>query len=281
MRQIVLDTETTGLDPARGHRIVEVACVELINRRLTGRHLHLYLNPDRDSDPEALAVHGLTTDFLAGHPRFEQVAQQLLDYIQGAEVIIHNAAFDTKFLSAELARIGQPSFAQLCEKVTCSLLHARELHPGKRNSLDALCERYGISNAHRVLHGALLDSELLADVWLAMTRGQDGLMMDFDDSAEVGANGIQLERFDPLILKVLKASPAERDAHLAYLQDLDKAAGHPSLWRSIPVLDAAAAGDATTDSAGPGTGTQASSLQATPLEATPLEATSTQAASNA
>ncbi len=233
MRQIVLDTETTGLDPAQGHRMVEVACVELINRRLTGRHLHLYLNPDRDSDPEALAVHGLTTKFLSDHPRFNEVAQELVDYVQGAEVIIHNAAFDIKFLNAELNRIGQPNFDQLCEKVTCSLVHAREIHPGKRNSLDALCDRYGISNAHRVLHGALLDSELLADVWLAMTRGQDGLTMDFGDDEDRGADGLQLERFDPLTLKVASASAADLAAHEAYLQGLDKAAGKPCVWREI------------------------------------------------
>src|SRR5690554_4739427 len=144
MRQIVLDTETTGLDPADGHRIVEVAGVELINRRLTGRHLHLYLNPDRDSDPEALAIHGLTTEFLSRHSRFNEVAQQLVDFVKGAEIIIHNAAFDTRFLNAELSRIGMPAFNTLCAKITDSLLYAREIHPGKRNSLDALCDRYGI-----------------------------------------------------------------------------------------------------------------------------------------
>lgn len=233
MRQIVLDTETTGLDPAHGHRIVEVACVELINRRLTGRHLHLYLNPDRDSDPEALAVHGLTTEFLSEHPRFNEVTQEFLDYVKGAEVIIHNAAFDTKFLNAELKRVGQPTFDQLCGKVTCSLVHAREIHPGKRNSLDALCERYGISNAHRVLHGALLDSELLADVWLAMTRGQDGLTMSFDEDGDVGADGMALERFDPTTLKVIAPTAAECEAHAEYLQALDKAAGQPCVWRGL------------------------------------------------
>lgn len=232
MRQIVLDTETTGLDPAQGHRIVEVACVELIDRRLTGRHLHLYLNADRDSDPEALAVHGLTTKFLSEHPRFNEVFQQLLDYVKDAEVIIHNAAFDTKFLNAELERVGQPAFEQLCSKVTCSLVHAREIHPGKRNSLDALCERYGISNAHRVLHGALLDSELLADVWLAMTRGQDGLIMDFSDD-DTDSNGMQLERFDPSTLQVLTASTEEQQAHQAYLLDLDKVHGKPCVWRAV------------------------------------------------
>lgn len=232
MRQIMLDTETTGLDPARGHRVVELACVEMVNRSLTGRHLHLYLNPDRDSDPEALAIHGLTTEFLSGHPRFEDVAHQLVDYIKDAEVIIHNAAFDTKFLTAELTRIGLPAFDQLCAKVTDSLLHARELHPGKRNSLDALCERYGISNAHRTLHGALLDSELLADVWIAMTRGQDALLMDFETDSGMDANGIRIERFDASVLKVLVASESEALEHEAYLAGLDKAAGKPSLWRA-------------------------------------------------
>ncbi len=232
MRQIMLYTETTGLDPAQGHRIVELACVELENRSLTGRHLHLYLNPDRDSDPEALAVHGLTTEFLSGHPRFEEVAQQLVDYVKGAEVIIHNAAFDVKFLNAELTRAGLPLFNTLCGKITDSLLYARELHPGKRNSLDALCERYGISNAHRTLHGALLDSELLADVWLAMTRGQDALLMDFEDDGGAGADGIRLEQFDASVLKVVAADAAALQAHDAYLDALDKAAGKPCVWRA-------------------------------------------------
>ncbi|SHI33453.1 DNA polymerase III subunit epsilon [Pollutimonas bauzanensis] len=233
MRQIMLDTETTGLDPARGHRVVELACVEMVNRSLTGRHLHLYLNPDRDSDPEALAIHGLTTDFLSAHPRFGDVVHQLVDYVKDAEVIIHNAAFDTKFLTAELARVGMPPFDQLCAKVTDSLLHARELHPGKRNSLDALCERYGISNAHRTLHGALLDSELLADVWIAMTRGQDALLMDFEEDSGMDANGVRVERFDASVLQVLMASEDELQQHEAYLAGLDKAAGKPSVWRSV------------------------------------------------
>lgn len=231
MRQIILDTETTGLDPAYGHRIVEVACVEMINRTLTGKHLHLYINPDRDSDPEALNVHGLTTQFLSTHPRFEEVAEQIVDYVDGAEVIIHNAAFDRKFLDAELTRAGRPKFESLCEKITCSLIYARELHPGKRNSLDALCERYGISNAHRVLHGALLDSELLAEVWLAMTRGQDALLMDFEALDAQDPGRMQLEKFDASVLKVLDASADELEQHNAYLTALDKAANKPCLWR--------------------------------------------------
>jgi len=233
MRQIVLDTETTGLDPAQGHRIVELACVELENRSLTGRSLHLYVNPGRDSDPEALAVHGLTTEFLSSHPAFEEVAHQLVEFVQGADVIIHNAAFDTKFLNAELARCGLPKFDTMCVKITDSLLHARELHPGKRNSLDALCERYGISNAHRTLHGALLDSELLADVWLAMTRGQDGLIMDFEDNSGLDANGMRLEAFDASVLKVVTADAAELQEHEEYLAVLDEIVGKPCVWRAV------------------------------------------------
>jgi DNA polymerase-3 subunit epsilon len=235
MRQIVLDTETTGLDPAQGHRIVELACVELENRSLTGNHLHLYLNPDRDSDPEALAVHGLTTEFLSEHPRFKEVAHQLVDYVKDAEVIIHNAAFDVKFLNAELGRAGLPVFDQLCAKITDSLLYARELHPGKRNSLDALCERYGISNAHRTLHGALLDSELLGEVWLAMTRGQEGLAIDFDDSVQDTGSGQVVQRVDASRLRVIAASAAELEQHENYLKDLDKAAGKPCVWRALGV----------------------------------------------
>ncbi|NYT36107.1 DNA polymerase III subunit epsilon [Allopusillimonas soli] len=232
-RCIVLDTETTGLDPTQGHRVVELACVEIENRAITGRHLHLYLNPDRDSDPEALAVHGLTTEFLSNHPHFEEVAHQLLDFVKDAEVIIHNAAFDTRFLTAELARCGLPAFDTLCAKVTDSLLHAREMHPGKRNSLDALCERYGISNAHRTLHGALLDSELLADVWLAMTRGQDALLMDFAEEGGPGGPGLTVGKVDTSTLRVIHATDEDLAAHAAYLDALDKASGKPCVWREI------------------------------------------------
>ncbi|TCT10910.1 DNA polymerase III subunit epsilon [Paralcaligenes ureilyticus] len=231
MRQIFLDTETTGLEPSQGHRIVEIACVEMVNRSLTGNHLHLYLNPDRDSDPEALRIHGLTTEFLSGHPRFPEITDQIIDYVKGAEVIIHNAPFDKKFLNAELTRAGKPLFEDLCDTITDSLLHARELHPGKRNSLDALCERYGISNAHRTLHGALLDSELLAEVWLAMTRGQDALLMDFDASDVQNGRTARVEKFDTSGLKVVAASAEEMAAHETYLDVLDKASGEPCVWR--------------------------------------------------
>ena len=245
MRQIILDTETTGLEPAQGHRIVELACVEMVNRTLTGNHLHLYLNPDRDSDPEALAVHGLTTEFLSAYPRFGEVAQQFVEFIRGAELIIHNAAFDVRFLNAELERIGMPPVDQLCEKITDSLLYARELHPGKRNSLDALCERYGISNAHRTLHGALLDSELLADVWLAMTRGQDALIMDFSESDEKTTGGTSgVAGVDTSSLRVVVAGVDEVAAHQAYLELLDKAVKGACVWRAyepVPVKEAVAA----------------------------------------
>lgn len=231
MRQIIMDTETTGLDPKDGHRVVEIAGVEMINRKLTGNHLHLYLNPDRDSDPEALQIHGLSTEFLSQHPRFEQVAQQVVDFVQGAEIIIHNASFDLRFLDAELKRAGLSVFSAYCDKVTDSLLFARELHPGKRNSLDALCERYGISNAHRTLHGALLDSELLADVWLAMTRGQDALIMDFEEDSGTDGAGIALERFDPAVLKAITVTDQDQLEHAKYLEQLERENKSPALWR--------------------------------------------------
>lgn len=233
MRQIILDTETTGLEPSQGHRVIEIGCVELVNRVPSGRNLHLYLNPDRDSDPEALNVHGLTTQFLSDKPRFPEVVEEFVAYVQGAELIIHNASFDCKFLDAELARVGRGRISEMCT-ITDSLLHARSLHPGKRNSLDALCDRYGISNAHRVLHGALLDSQLLGEVWLAMTRGQDGLLIDLDDAEPgKGADGLVLAKFDTSVLKVLPASDEELAAHSAYLGDLDKASGAPALWRRL------------------------------------------------
>ena len=241
MRQIILDTETTGLEPREGHRIVEVGGVELINRKLTGRHLHLYLNPDRDSDPEALAVHGLTTEFLSQHPRFKDVVQEILDFVQDAEVIIHNASFDTRFLDAELERIGMKPFAEYCGSITDSLLVAREMHPGKRNSLDSLCERYGISNAHRTLHGALLDSELLAEVWLAMTRGQNTLVIDAEPVSPRGMGLSADGHGETWDLPVLAADPDEQAAHERYLDALDKAAkGGGSLWRQLSELRKAA-----------------------------------------
>jgi len=228
MRQIVLDTETTGLNPRSGDRIIEIGCVELIHRRLTGNNFHYYVNPERDSDPGALAVHGLTSDFLSNKPKFAEIAAALCEYLRGAHAIIHNAPFDVGFLDAEFDRLGLPKFDTHVLSVTDTLLQARELHPGKRNSLDALCERYGVSNAHRTLHGALLDSELLAEVYLAMTRGQDSLGMDLNSDlpAEGGSDGAAA--IADII--VLQPSADELDAHQAMLQALEKESKGACLW---------------------------------------------------
>ena len=235
MRQVVLDTETTGLEVREGHRIVEIGCIEIVGRRLTERRLHHYINPERDSDDGALAVHGITREFLADKPRFADVMRELLEFVRDAEVIIHNAAFDVEFLDAELARNGMPPFLQHCNAVTDSLRLARDLHPGKRNSLDALCERYEISNAHRTLHGALLDAGLLAEVYLAMTRGQDTLVMDLGGTLlheEIGP-------IDVSTLIVLRATPEEDAAHEAVLSRIEKEAARPAVWRASVEVSAA------------------------------------------
>ena len=233
MRWIILDTETTGLDPAFGHRIIEIGAVEMINRNIAGRRYHTYLNPDRDSDEGALQVHGLTTAFLSDKPRFEQQVDDLLAFIDGAELIIHNAPFDLKFLNAELSRVGKEEIFSFCAGVTDSLVHAKELFPGKRNSLDALCERFGISNAHRTLHGALLDSRLLAEVWLAMTRGQDSLAIDhYDVSDRSQQDGGAATTPKVWSLPVLIPTDEELQSHEKYLADLDKAVKGSCLWRS-------------------------------------------------
>jgi DNA polymerase-3 subunit epsilon len=227
MRQIVLDTETTGLD-AREHRVIEIGALELVGRRLTERRFHRYLNPERDSDEGALAVHGLTRAFLADKPLFAEVADELLDFVRGAEVIIHNAPFDLSFLDAELKRAGHPPFVTHCEKLTDSLRLARELHPGKRNSLDALCERYSISNRHRTLHGALLDAGLLGEVYLAMTRGQDSLVMELGSAARAE----EMAPVEAARLIVLAADAQEALAHEAILDSLEKERGSPPVWRA-------------------------------------------------
>lgn len=229
MRQIVLDTETTGLNPRTGDRIVEIGCVEILDRKLTGSNFHRYVNPDRDSDEGALAVHGLTTEFLSTQPRFHEIANELREFVQGAEIIIHNAPFDLGFLNHEFERIGLPPFIGHCNGVIDTLVNAKELHPGKRNSLDALCDRYGISNAHRKLHGALLDSELLADVYLAMTRGQNMLSMDVEVESHGGA---QLMDAGPLgEILVLSASSDELGEHDGVLAALDKGVKGECVWR--------------------------------------------------
>jgi DNA polymerase III subunit epsilon len=228
MRQIVLDTETTGLEARDGHRIIEVGALELVGRRLTERRLHRYLNPQRDSDAGALAVHGLTREFLADKPLFADVAAELVEFVRDAEVIIHNASFDLSFLDAELARVGLPAFAEHCAKVTDTLRLARELHPGKRNSLDALCERYSVSNRHRTLHGALLDAGLLAEVYLAMTRGQDSLVMEL--AQERQAEDAAAVTPDQLI--VLAADAQEAAAHEALLDAIEKESRAVAVWRT-------------------------------------------------
>lgn len=227
-RQIILDTETTGLEPRLGHRIIEVAGVEMVNRRLTGKHFHRYLNPGRDSDEGALQVHGLTTEFLSDKPKFAEIVDELLEYITGAELIIHNAPFDIGFLDAELALVRKKKLSTYCPAVVDTLRMAKDLHPGKRNGLDSLCERYQIDNSARTLHGALLDAELLAEVYLAMTRGQDSLIVETENTrTEIKA--ASFERGD-LRLAVLRASAEELAAHEALLVDIDKVSGG-ALWR--------------------------------------------------
>ena len=231
MRQIILDTETTGLDPAHGHRIVEIGCVEMLNRRFTGNNFHHYLDPERDSDEAALEVHGLTREFLSGKPKFAVVAAELLAFIKGAQIIIHNAPFDLAFLDAELARLKLPAFRTQVDSVIDSLVMAKEAHPGKRNNLDALCDRYGVSNAQRTLHGALLDSTLLAEVYLAMTRGQNGLMMDQGDGDLLQTASEELS--GPLESFVVTANADEVAAHAALLGSIAKEARKPAVWGAM------------------------------------------------
>lgn len=231
MRQIVLDTETTGLSAENGDRIIEIGCVELLNRKLTGNNLHFYLNPERDSHEDALRVHGISNEFLRDKPRFAEVAQEILAYLQGAEIIIHNAAFDVGFLNKELELIGQPLFGSHVGKIVDTLAMAKEIYPGKRNSLDALCDRLGVDNSGRTLHGALLDAELLADVYINLTRGQDALQIDvtINTAADGGSAQIDFSSFD---LPVLAASEQELAAHEDLLRQLDQASGGKTVWRA-------------------------------------------------
>lgn len=239
MRQIVLDTETTGINPKLGNRIIEIGCVELVNRMLTGNNFHVYINPERDSEEGALNVHGLTTEFLSDKPKFAQIVDDLREYIQGAEVIIHNAPFDLGFLNHEFQLLGLPDFSTYIHGVIDTLVHAKELHPGKRNSLDALCDRYGISNAHRKLHGALLDSELLADVYLAMTRGQNSLGMDVEEEVAVAGEELAVVPLAQVILQ--PASEEEVAAHQETLAGLDKAVKGQCIWTALTTPPAPAA----------------------------------------
>jgi DNA polymerase-3 subunit epsilon len=232
-RLVVLDTETTGLNPRTGDRVIEIGCVELRNRMLTGNNFHRYINPERDSEEGALAVHGLTTEFLRDKPKFADIAHELREYIQGAEVIIHNAPFDLGFLNAEFKLLGLPTFTEHCSGVIDTLVNAKEMHPGKRNSLDALCDRYGVSNAHRKLHGALLDAELLADVYLSMTRGQNSMWMEMEEEA-TSAGGL-LEAVPLAAIIVLAASAEEVAEHESVLGGLDKAVKGQCIWRNYAV----------------------------------------------
>jgi DNA polymerase-3 subunit epsilon len=229
MRKVVLDTETTGLDPKQGHRIIEVAAIEMAGRKVSDRTFHRYLNPEREIDEGAAAVHGLTLDRLQDEPKFAEIAPALLEFIAGAELIIHNAPFDMGFLNAELARAGLPL---LTNPVTDTLKVAKELHPGKKNNLNALCDRYQIDNSHRTLHGALLDTELLAEVYLAMTRGQESLLGEEtsdEDGVQYSATGEAIQ----LSVRVLHASEEELALHDTQLNDIDKASKGVCVWKRL------------------------------------------------
>jgi DNA polymerase-3 subunit epsilon len=227
---VVLDTETTGLSAALGDRVIEIGCIELLSRRVSDNHFHRYVNPERKSEEGALRVHGLTEEFLVDKPKFAEIAGAFLDYVRGAELIIHNADFDVEFLDLELERAGLGRLQEHAAGVIDTLVLARELHPGRRNSLDALCERYAVNNAHRTLHGALLDARLLAEVYLAMTRGQDSLAMDLETAAEQAA---VTARIDASKLVVLRATEQEARAHEAYLDGMAKEAGGKIVWRGV------------------------------------------------
>ena len=233
MRQIVLDTETTGLSAEGGDRIIEIGCVELVARKLTGNNKHFYLNPERDSHEDALKVHGISNEFLRDKPKFAAVADELMAYLAGAEIIIHNAAFDVGFLNKELELIGKPGFRSHVGSVTDTLVMAKEAYPGKRNSLDALCDRLGVDNSGRTLHGALLDAELLADVYINMTRGQDALLIDVASTETVSGIVTQVD-LRAFTLPVLLANEQEAAEHESVLQQLDKASGGKTLWRQNP-----------------------------------------------
>jgi DNA polymerase-3 subunit epsilon len=236
MRQIILDTETTGLEPEQGHRIIEIGCVEMLNRRKTGRTFHRYLCPDREVDRGAMQIHGLTNEFLAGQPRFREIVEELLEFISGAELIIHNAAFDVAFMEAEFARLpaGVRKVTEICT-VRDTLKLAREKHPGQRNSLDALCKRYSVDNSRRELHGALLDAQILLDVYLAMTGGQ--VVLTLVEASSDGASAPAA--FEPKatrpngVLPVIRASDGELAQHERLLAIIDKASGGKTLWRTV------------------------------------------------
>ena len=233
-RQIVLDTETTGLEVNQGHRIIEIGCVELVNRRITGRHFHQYIQPERDIDAGALDVHGITQDFLAGKPTFDQIAEEFLEFVRGAELVIHNAPFDVGFINAELDRLEprRGALDSVCSVID-TLQMARHKHPGQRNNLDALCQRYEIDNTSRTLHGALLDAEILADVYLLMTGGQTKLKLASSSGSDADSTAIRRINRSANKLKVIKASADEITQHEARLDIVEKAGGK-CLWRPQP-----------------------------------------------
>jgi DNA polymerase-3 subunit epsilon len=246
MRQIILDTETTGLEPEQGHRIIEIGCVEMLNRRKTGRTFHRYLRPDREVDRGAIQVHGLTNEFLAQQPRFADVVEELIEFISGAELIIHNAAFDLAFLDAELKRLPGPlrQTRKICNVID-TLPLARQMHPGQRNSLDALCKRYEIDNSHRELHGALLDAQILLEVYLAMTGGQTALILGEDTAAskDVAFEPVAVVMRPRGVLRVLRATEEELVAHERMLTAIDKSSGGKTLFKqlALPEMTPAAA----------------------------------------
>lgn len=231
-RQIVLDTETTGLSAEAGDRIIEIGCVELLARKLTGNNLHLYVNPERDSHEDALKVHGISNDFLRDKPKFAQIADELVEYLRGAELIIHNAAFDVGFIDMELQRLGRAGVDNFADCVTDTLAMAKERYPGKRNSLDALCDRLGVDNSKRTLHGALLDAELLADVYINLTRGQEALLID-PQGGSTTDNPVQRINLSDFELPVIHAAAEELAAHEQVLRQIDKTSGGKTIWRSV------------------------------------------------
>ena len=228
-RQIILDTETTGLNARLGDRVIEIGCIELVNRRPTGNHFHRYLNPGRDIDEGASKVHGLTREDLADKPRFAEIANEFVDYVRGAELVIHNAPFDVEFLDRELELVGLGKLSSHCAGVVDTLAMARELHPGKKNNLNALCERYAVDNSRRTLHGALLDASLLSEVYLAMTRGQESLMMEPEEPVAVAG----VAAFDASKLVVLRATQEEVAEHEKVLEAIDKESKDGSVWRRL------------------------------------------------
>ena len=234
MRQIFLDTETTGLSADNGDRIIEIGCVELLNRKLTGNNLHLYLNPERDSHEDALKVHGISNEFLRDKPKFAEVVDEVVAYLQDAELIIHNAPFDIGFLNKELELVGRQPLSHYIQGVVDTLAMAKDLYPGKRNSLDALCDRLEVDNSGRTLHGALLDAELLADVYINMTRGQNALMMDEQVGTSQQSGNKPKVDLSRLQLPVIRATEQELNLHEEVLTQIDKASGGKTVWRNSP-----------------------------------------------